>query len=416
LYEDCVTGDAADLVIHMGDHAYAQGDDDERRGDMYMTAFSKTIANVPWMPIIGNHEFYAGAKLKRYLDQTWEEWGPIPGGNGPRSGSNSSNSSGSPAYTASTPLHSVKGTSFEAHADDITKDTVTTATSPLGALLSAGNHHGLGLTGSVPSKSSRYFSVDFGLLHLVSIDLNLYYGTDDCGESCIKAQKEWLAADLKAANANRKNVPWVVVMAHYPFYCTGCYADQLSSRYYESNDAEFFGNANRTAAARLMEASIADLKAAGASQAAIEIEANSWTKQVKASSDAAIKDMIPFLNEYYVDLYLAGHWHYYESLWPAEDGTTGTGGQPLAKTLVNPKKTIHVTTGNGGPPGKDNFKEDCPGPDCGSIPATRFQSNEFGYGRLVVPNATHLTYMQIQNKDGKVSDEWTLVKDTHGPF
>jgi hypothetical protein len=83
---------------------------------------------------------------------------------------------------------------------------------------------------------------------------------------------------------------------------------------------------------------------------------------------------------------------------------------------VNPKKTIHVTTGNGGPPGKDTFNEDCPGPDCGKIPATRKQSNEYGYGRLIATNASHLTYMQIQNKDNKVFDTWTLVRDTHGPF
>ena len=80
-----------------------------------MQAFEKTIANAPWMPIVrlgprvvsspfssrvsvayfrpparvsavppvvgwkvGNHEFYAGTNLSRYLDQTWQKWGPIP--------------------------------------------------------------------------------------------------------------------------------------------------------------------------------------------------------------------------------------------------------------------------------------------------------------------------------------------------
>ena len=25
-----------------------------------------------------NHEFYAGTNLTRYLDSTWQEWGPLP--------------------------------------------------------------------------------------------------------------------------------------------------------------------------------------------------------------------------------------------------------------------------------------------------------------------------------------------------
>ena len=143
------------------------------------------------------------------------------------------------------------------------------------------------------------------------------------------------------------------------------------------------------------------------------MEAHSWEPTVQQGSTNAIKDFVPILNEFGVDMYLAGHWHYYESLWPAKDGTTGTGAEPLAKSFVNPAKTIHVTTGNGGPPSKDNFREDCPGPDCGKIPATRFQSTEFGYGKLIAHNSSHLTYSQTQNHDGNVSDVWTLVKDTH---
>lgn len=31
----------------------------------------------PRMPIVGNHEFYSGAELGRYLDSTWEGWGRL---------------------------------------------------------------------------------------------------------------------------------------------------------------------------------------------------------------------------------------------------------------------------------------------------------------------------------------------------
>jgi hypothetical protein len=133
--------------------------------------------------------------------------------------------------------------------------TTSTATSPLGALLSAGLHHSAGLGGSLASNTSRYFSVDFGLIHFVALDLNVYYGCDTCTAdpkpNCVDKQKAWLDADLDQANANRDQVPWIVVMSHFPFYCTGCLGsnamgEKVSARYYESADAEFFGNGNLT--------------------------------------------------------------------------------------------------------------------------------------------------------------------------
>ena len=220
---------------------------------------------------------------------------------------------------------------------------MSTATSPLGALLSTANHHGAGLGGSLPSNSSRYFSIDLGLLHLVALDLNLYFAEDDCGDPCVKAQLEWVKEDLAQANKNRKQVPWVIAMSHYPLYCTGCFNDGVSARYYESTEAEFYGNANRSAAARMAQRSIDAVKAAGASKQEVEVEAHSWEPTVQQGSTNAIKDFVPILNEFGVDMYLAGHWHYYESLWPAKDGTTGTGAEPLAKSFVNPAKTSSVS-------------------------------------------------------------------------
>jgi hypothetical protein len=51
------------------------------------------------------------------------------------------------------------------------------------------------------------------------------------------------------------------------------------------------------------------------------------------------------IQKYGVDMYLAGHWHYYESLWPGQNGATGNGGNPLQKDFIDPKVTVHVTTG-----------------------------------------------------------------------
>lgn len=35
-----------------------------------LEAYQKVIASVPWLPVVGNHEFYDGDKLARYLNQT----------------------------------------------------------------------------------------------------------------------------------------------------------------------------------------------------------------------------------------------------------------------------------------------------------------------------------------------------------
>ena len=76
--------------------------------------------------------------------------------------------------------------------------------------------------GPNPSGSSRYFSSDVGLVHLVALDFNLYYGADSCGEPCKAAQLAWFENDLQLATANRAAVPWIIVTSHFPIFCTGC--------------------------------------------------------------------------------------------------------------------------------------------------------------------------------------------------
>ena len=98
----------------------------------YMEAYEPVLASTPWLPVVGNHEFYDGDALRRYLNQT--EGSVV-------------------AFPPESSL--VRG----AH---------STAESALSRLLATGNHHGAGTHGgSVPSGTSRWYSVDFGLLHLI---------------------------------------------------------------------------------------------------------------------------------------------------------------------------------------------------------------------------------------------------------
>lgn len=103
---------------------------------------------------------------------------------------------------------------------------------------------------------------------------------------------------------------------------------------------------------------------------------------------------------------------------PANVGTEGCPAcaQPVQKDFNNPRGTVHITTGNGGPPGLDSFREHCPGEDCGTIAATRKQSLAFGYGQVIAHNATTLEYTQFNNSDRSVVDHFVVTQETHGPF
>lgn len=369
LLKDCNSGSdtAADLIVHMGDHAYNEGEGDERRADAYMSGYQATLSQCPWMPIVGNHEYYNGAQLGRYLDSTWEKWGPIQGGDVPN-----------------TPL-----------------PFTSTATSALGAFLSTGSHHAAGTFGAhEPSGTSRYFSVDFGLVHLIGLDFNVYYGNDPCGDSCKKDQLAWLAKDLAAANANRASKPWIVATAHYPVFCTGCDSNTMdvSAAYYASDRAEYAGNGNCTASAAFDAEMAAMGLGAGAHQG------------LRGASANLVNDIAPLLEEYGVDLFVSGHWHYYESLWPAVKGSDSCPAcaEPTDKSFSNPKGTVHIITGNAGPPGKDSFTT--------AIPASRKQSLEYGYGRLVAHNATAIEFWQFENAGGTEIDHFLITQENHGPF
>ena len=66
-----------------------------------------------------------------------------------------------------------------------------------------------------------WYSWDSGLVHYVAISTEVYFGVSSVGDNntCAK-QFEFLKADLARANANRKNVPWIVVHGHRSIYCS----------------------------------------------------------------------------------------------------------------------------------------------------------------------------------------------------
>jgi hypothetical protein len=66
-----------------------------------------------------------------------------------------------------------------------------------------------------------FWSMDMGLVHFVGLDTE--HPADIPYVS--NAQLAWLKQDLAAANANRANVPWIVVSGHRPLWCSSHRSD-----------------------------------------------------------------------------------------------------------------------------------------------------------------------------------------------
>eukprot|EP01065_Artemidia_motanka_P048366 TRINITY_DN776_c0_g5_i1.p1 TRINITY_DN776_c0_g5~~TRINITY_DN776_c0_g5_i1.p1 ORF type:complete len:575 (+),score=204.51 TRINITY_DN776_c0_g5_i1:93-1817(+) len=335
LQRDAIAGDI-DTIVHLGDHAYNFADSDGTRGDGYVNAFSKLIANFTWVPVLGNHEFYGDIyAADRYVNMTY---GEVYGHEG--------QSGATQVHNAAAPVNALIG---------------------IGSALGAGMHGG-GRVGT-PSRTSRFYSVDVGLVHFVSLDLNVYYFSQEAAWR--QPQLDWLKADLEAAAKNRDAVPWIVCGSHYPMYCT---SDSLANGKHQDGQGE--------------------------------TEEDSWSQDCWSYGGKIQEvrgDLEPLYAKYGVDLYFAGHEHNYESMWPVLD--SGLAGP---KTFVEPQGPVHFTTGAGGAPALDTF-----GPTADFI---RKRLSAWGYGRLTAHNASHITYDHVLNTNGTVYDSVTVVKSKHGPY
>lgn len=340
--QDDIRNERIQSVIHLGDHAYNLAKNDGGRGDGYMNAFSKLLSNFSWIPVLGNHEFYGDiADAERYANMTYDH-----------------DDDGTSC--------ALGGDACSAHAHNVAR--------PVNALLAMGSALGAGMHGGgrlgTSSKSSRYYSVDLGLIHFVSLDLNAYYFNSDA--QWREPQLSWLRRDLEAAHANRAAVPWIVVGSHYPMYCT---SNSLATGAHDDG------------------------------QDPSEIE-DTWTQDCWSYGGKIQQvrdDLEPLYAEFGVDIYFAGHEHNYESTWPVLNSTL-----PSGESFENPKAPVHFTTGAGGAPGLDTF-----GATASFI---RKRLSAWGYGIITAHNATHFTYDHFTNADGALYDSVTVVKDVHEPY
>ena len=62
-----------------------------------------------------------------------------------------------------------------------------------------------------------FWSYNIGPIHLVLFNTEFYY-FKQYGSHQIMNQWRWLEDDLKKANANRAQQPWIISVAHRPLY------------------------------------------------------------------------------------------------------------------------------------------------------------------------------------------------------
>ncbi|CAH0474036.1 unnamed protein product [Peronospora belbahrii] len=211
---------------------------------------------------------------------------------------------------------------------------------------------------------NMWYSFVYGLMHVVACSSetdflnppsNAYYTNRKYGN--FGNQLAWLEADLKAAHANRANVPWIVVGMHRPIYSLySCDADGTPTGVDSS----------------------------------LELQ--------KAFEKLLIK--------YEVDLVLVGHVHSYERHYPTADNIVYMDGVSKdGRTYTNPCAPVHVVTGHAGcSEGLNSYKK-APSPKW----LAAKDDSHYGITMLSV-TATNLTVTMIEAATEKVYDEFSIIK------
>jgi len=213
----------------------------------------------------------------------------------------------------------------------------------------------------IQSNSSNvlWHSFDVGQTHFVAIDTEAYFFQN----FNIQYHYEWLENDLKKANKNRAITPWIIVFGHRPLYCTTSPGDidDCGKKATLLRDGYMFPD--------------------GYLRFGLE----------------------ELLYKYGVDLFLCGHEHSYERIWPVYRQ------QVIQYNLLNAKAPIHIVTGAAG--NKEDF-DLFMGP---YYPWSAVRNSDYSISKMTVFNHTHIYYEQI-NIDRKIVDNFWVIKYSHGPY
>ncbi|CAD5231609.1 unnamed protein product [Bursaphelenchus xylophilus] len=208
------------------------------------------------------------------------------------------------------------------------------------------------------SDHNLYYSFDLGDAHYIAYSSEIYYANQFYDKSHIQRQYEWLRDDLKEANKNRENVPWIIVYGHRSMYCS---------------DVE--GDCTRVE-----------------------------KKMREGIDEYSTFGLESLFYEYGVDLIIGAHEHNYERHWPLFNFTVYNGTEG---PYVDPPAPVHIVTGSAGCQGKTNHFADP------IAPWSAFRSSHYGFSRMQVFNKTHLYFEQVMASADKVEDSFWIIKSEH---
>ena len=178
-------GEPIDLLLILGDNAYPAGTDDQWQV-AFFDLYTDILRNTQTIPTIGNHEMGVGEFdmcVFRQVPACAE--GPVmfflPG---------SSKSSDPASYDSTGDGPDENGLPY-----------LNIFTLPASAEM-----------GGVPSGTEQYYSMDYGNLHIVSLDSQLSNADPDQR----RAMRDWLIDDLQS-----NKLDWTVVIFHHPPYSKG---------------------------------------------------------------------------------------------------------------------------------------------------------------------------------------------------
>lgn len=209
--------------------------------------------------------------------------------------------------------------------------------------------------------SGLFYSFNLGPGHFIAMsNEQLLHGPPTDGAEQLK----WLKRDLEVANHNRKAVPWIIVLAHRPFYCNMNFSPHKSRNQFHTN--EFCG-----------------------------YDAPILRKQVEK-----------LLYTARVDLVLTGHLHNYQRLMPIYNSAFQPSQVDSLHLHVNPTAPVYVVAGTGGSSEGSDYVSPTP------QPWTQVQLQETSYSVLRLLNSTHLYWEQVSSLSGLQLDYFWLRKES----
>lgn len=196
-------------------------------------------------------------------------------------------------------------------------------------------------------------------VHFVAINTEMYYDyvdeftPPDYSEQR-KAQYEWLDQDLAKG---RQEADWLIVYGHRPMYCS---------------DVDSLGDCTSDA-------------------------------QVLREGYKGQYGMDSIIAKHNVDIYFTAHEHSYERIFPVYNGKVD---KQHNHTHVNPKYPVHIVSGSAGCQEGLEWFDDVFIPSWSVV-----RSGTYGYGHLIVHNATHLYWEQLLD-EGKLGKDHLWIEHT----